>query len=252
MQKNTPRGTAAGEMPRGTAAGEMPRGTAAGEMPRGTAAGVSFFDVDHTLTRRPSGSRFVLLAMRRGVLPRHLLLIIGWYSLLYRLGTMKLRTKEAGLPALRGLRREALESIARESFERWLKGDIYPGAIALVRKLQSEGRRVMLATSSIDFIVAPLALYLGIEGVLATTLEFQQGACTGRLVGSPMFRGEKKNVVLAWLAANGVAPEDCSFYSDSAYDLPLLEAVGHPVAVNPDGRLRRVARARGWQIIMLS
>jgi phosphoserine phosphatase len=67
-----------------------------------------------------------------------------------------------------------------------------------------------------------------------------------------MFRGEKRNAVLAWLERTGADPRDCSFYSDSAYDLPLLEAVGRPVAVNPDRRLRRIARARGWEIMKLA
>ncbi len=217
-----------------------------------SAAGIAFFDVDHTLTRRSSGSRFVLLAMRRGVLPRRLLLTIAWFSLTYSLGIMRLRAREEGLPYLRGLRREVLEGIADESFERWLKRDIFPGAAALVRRLHAGGQRVMLATSSVDIIVAPLARHLGIDGVLATTLEFRDGVCTGRLVGDPMFRGEKRKAVLDWLARNGASAGDCSFYSDSAYDLPLLEAVGHPVAVNPDRRLRRVARARGWQIMELA
>jgi HAD superfamily hydrolase (TIGR01490 family) len=210
--------------------------------------GVDFFDVDHTLTRHSSGSRFVRLAMRRRVLPRRLLFAIGWYSLTYRLGVLRFRAREDGLPWVRGLHREDLESLARESFDRWLKADLFPAAVALVKKLGAEGRRVVLATSSIDFIVEPLARYLGVEGVLATTLEFQDGICTGRLVGDPMFRREKKTAVLAWLANAGIRAEDCSFHSDSVYDLPLLEAVGRPVAVNPDGRLRRIARARGWPI----
>jgi HAD superfamily hydrolase (TIGR01490 family) len=208
--------------------------------------------VDHTLTRRTSGGRFVLLAIRQGVLPRRLVFAIVWFSLMYRLGVMRLRARERGLPFLRGVRRDTLESIARESFERWLKADIFPGASRLVRDRHRQGRRVMLATSSIDFIIAPLARHLGIDGVLATSFEFKDGICTGRLVGGPMFRGEKKAAVIGWLKEQGMAAEACSFYSDSAYDLPLLEAVGRPVAVNPDGRLRRVARTRGWPVMDLS
>lgn len=223
-----------------------------GETREGTPEGIDIFDVDHTLTRRSSGSRFVLLAMRRGVLPRRLLIAIGWFSLMYRLGIMRLRARESGLPYLRGVRRDILESIARESFERWLKADIFPSAARLVQTLHGEGRRVVLATSSIDFIVAPLARHLGIDGVLATTFEFRDGICTGRLVGNPMFRGQKKEAVLSWLRKQGVPPEACSFYSDSSYDLPLLEAVGRPVAVNPDRRLRRIARTRGWPIMELA
>ncbi len=213
---------------------------------------IDFFDVDHTLTRRSSGSRFVRLAMRRRILPRRLLFVIAWYSLTYRLGIMRIRAREEGLPPLRGLRRETLEEVARESFEKWLKADLFPGAVKLVQKLHAEGRRVVLATSSLDFIVEPLARDLAVDGVLATTLEFRDGVCTGKLAGNPMFRGGKKAAVLAWLRQNAVEPGSCSFYSDSAYDLPLLEAVGHPVAVNPDRRLRRIARARGWDLMELA
>jgi len=214
--------------------------------------GIDFFDVDHTLTRRSSGGRFVAVAMRRRVLPRRLLIILPWYSLTYRLGLFRLRAYERGFPYLRGLTRSTLEQIARESFDDALKGDLFPEAVELVRSLRAGGRRVMLATSSLDLIVQPLAEYLHVDGVLATTLEFRDGSCTGRLRGMPMFRREKKERVLSFIAGEGVSAGECSFYSDSIYDLPLLEAVGRPVAVNPDFRLRWIARRRGWTIRELS
>lgn len=214
--------------------------------------GIDFFDVDHTLTRRSSGTRFVGLAMRRKVLPLRLLLVMPWYSVMYKLGLFKMRDYVDGFPYLRGIQQSTLEKIAEDSFESRLKGDLFEEAVVLVRQRRAEGRRVILATSSIDFIVAPLAAHLGVDGILATTLQFEDGACTGRIVGTPMFRREKKNRVLAYLAAEGVAASECSFYSDSIYDLPLLEEVGRPVAVNPDFRLRRIARGRGWPIVNLS
>ena len=215
-------------------------------------AGIEFFDVDHTLTRRSSGGRYVALAMRRGVVPRRLLFILPWYSLTYRLGIFRLREYEEGFPYLSGVTRSTLESLARESFDTGLKHDLFPEGVELVRKLRAQGRRVVLATSSLDFIVAPLAEYLSVDGVLATALEFRNGICTGKLDGLPMFRREKRERVLTFASALGVQPSDCGFYSDSIYDLPLLESVGRPVAMNPDVRLRRIARARGWPIMDLS
>jgi HAD superfamily hydrolase (TIGR01490 family) len=213
--------------------------------------GIDFFDVDHTLTRRSSGGRFVTLAMRKRILPRRLLFLIPWYSFTYKLGVFRLRVYADGFPYMRGLRRSVLEELARESFTTRLQGDLFPAAVALVAKLQQEGRRIILATSSIDFIVEPLAEHLGVKEVLATSLEFRDGICTGRFTGTPMFRRAKREQVLAFLAAEGVPAEECSFYSDSIYDLPLLEAVGAPMAVNPDFRLRRIARERGWPVIDL-
>jgi HAD superfamily hydrolase (TIGR01490 family) len=215
-------------------------------------SGIDFFDVDHTLTRRSSGGRYVRLAMQRGVLPRRLLFVVGWYALTYKLGVFKLKPYAEGFPYLRGLSRDILVSLARESFEARLKDDIFRDGLDLIRKSRAEGRQVVLATSSLDIIVAPLAEYIGVEDVLATTIEFKDGACTGRLAGAPMFRAEKRSRVIAFAADRGVALSDCAFYSDSIYDLPLLEVVGKPVAVNPDFRLRRLARRRGWAVMDLA
>ncbi len=216
------------------------------------AAGMDFFDVDHTLVRRSSGGRFVALAVRRNVLPRRLIVLLSWYSLTYRLGLLQLREYQRGFPYMRGIPRAVLEKIAQESFDGALKDDLFPEAVDLVRKLRARGRTVMLATSSLDFIVAPLAEYLGVDGMLATALEFIDGKCTGRFLGMPTFRREKEKRVLSFLADEGVSASECSFYSDSINDLPLLQSVGEPVAVNPDFRLRRIARRRGWQIRDLS
>ncbi len=215
-------------------------------------AGIDFFDVDHTITRRSSGSRFIFQAIRRRVLPLHLLLVVPWYSLTYRYGFFRLRQSPDGFPYLRGLARSSLEQIARVSFEKRLKLDIYAGAVEMLEQCRRAGRRIVLATSSFDIIVQPLAEHLGVDGVLASSLEFVDGVCTGRITGTAMFRAEKRARVLRYLQEKGEDPGSCSFHSDSIYDLPLLEAVGRPVAVNPDHQLRRIARSRGWQVIDLS
>lgn len=216
-------------------------------------AGIDFFDVDHTLTRRSSGARFVSLAMRRGIIPRRILLVMPWYSFAYRLGVFRLKDYKAGFPYLRGITRSTMEEIARESFEWRLRADIYKDAVRLIEERRRNGRKIALASSSLDFIILPLAGFLGIETVIATRLEFDRDTtCTGRVAGVPMFRREKKRRVLEYIRAHGEDPRECSFYSDSIFDVPLLEAVGYPVAVNPDFRLRKVARQKGWPIMTLS
>jgi len=212
-------------------------------------AGIDFFDVDHTITRRSSGARFVSLAIRRGILPRRVLLVLPWYSFTYRLGLLRLKDYKDGFPYLRGIPRSVLEQIARESFETRLRGDIYPEAVKIIEERRKLGRRVTLASSSLDFIVHPLAGFLGIDTVLATALEFLGEECTGRVAGIPMLGQEKRERVLRFISESGEDPKECAFYSDSIFDVPLLESVGLPVAVNPDLRLRRVARSRGWRIL---
>ncbi|HVO37603.1 MAG TPA: HAD family hydrolase [Spirochaetia bacterium] len=212
-------------------------------------AGIDFFDVDHTITRRSSGARFVSLAIRRGILPRRVLLVLPWYSFTYRLGLLRLKDYKDGFPYLRGIPRSVLKQIARESFETRLRGDIYPEAVQVIAERRKLGRRVTLASSSLDFIIDPLAGFLGIDTVLATSLEFLGEECTGRVAGIPMLGREKRERVLQFISESGEDPRECAFYSDSIFDVPLLESVGHPVAVNPDIRLRRIARSRGWRIL---
>jgi HAD superfamily hydrolase (TIGR01490 family) len=214
--------------------------------------GIDFFDVDHTITRRSSGARFIFLALRRGIVPLRFLFLIPFYSLQYKLGVYKPREYSEGFPFLAGIPRRALEKLAGESFEAKLRGDVYAGAAALIAERRACGRRVALATSSLDLIVEPLAHHLGVDEVLATVLEFRDGLCTGRIAGKPMFRAEKMTRVTRYIEETGEKPSECGFYSDSIYDLPLLEAIGKPVAVNPDFRLRRIAVRRGWPVIDLA
>ena len=130
-----------------------------------------------------------------------------------------------------------------------MRADVYPGAKTLIQRLKSSGRKVVLATSSVDLIVRPLADYLGIEDILATSFEFVDGVCTGRFEGRPFFGYEKMRRVIDFLQKNNVSRRDCSFYSDSVHDLPLLEVIGHPFVVNPDIRLKNIAQKRGWEIL---
>lgn len=218
----------------------------------GRAGGIDFFDVDHTIIRRSSGASFIATAIRAKLFPQRLLLLLPWYSFTYRLGVLRIGNYEQEFPLFRGLSRDDFERIAEESFRCRMRGDIYPEAASLIAGIKSRGRSIFLATSSLDLIVNPLARHLGVDGVIATVLEFRDGVCTGRYSGPPLFRGGKLSRVLRFIAEAGVDAADCSFYSDSAYDLPLLYAVGRPVAVNPDFRLLRVAMKRGWEILRFS
>ena len=212
-------------------------------------AGFDFFDVDHTITRRSTGGRFMMRAIARGFVPWSIALALPWYGVAYRLGILRFNGRVDILGALRGVPRADLEALARETFEQRVRGDLNQGVERLIRERLAAGRRVVLATSTLDVIVAPLAAHLGVRDVIATTLEFEDGVATGRVAGLPLVWSEKQRRVLAFVRESGGDPRQCSFYSDSIYDLPLLEEVGEPVAVNPDFRLRRIAARRGWRII---
>ena len=125
-------------------------------------------------------------------------------------------------------------------------------ARALVARHREDLCAVVTATNA--FVTAPIARAFGIPHLLATEPERVSGRYTGRVAGVPCFREGKVQRLEQWLAARGQSLDAFSssvFYSDSANDLPLLERVSHPVAVDPDDRLRETARARGWPVISL-
>jgi HAD superfamily hydrolase (TIGR01490 family) len=156
---------------------------------------------------------------------------------------------EMSLPKLKGHTRAEFEAIARESFEKYLRKNVYPGALREIDALRKRGVRVILATSTPFEAVYPLALFCGISAgdIVATQFSYTDGKFDGKLIGVPVFSQFKCSIIRTFAERNGTDLAHCSFYSDSIHDLPLLELVGHPVPSNADFRLRKVARERGWQ-----
>jgi len=131
---------------------------------------------------------------------------------------------------------------------------ITPEALALVRSHQHAGDTVMIVTATNEFVTRPIAQAFGVSELIAVELERDAtGWITGEIKGTPSFRDGKVTRVADWLATQGLAWDqvEMSFYSDSMNDLPLLEKAHHPVATNPDARLRQLATERGWRILEL-
>mgnify|MGYP000317091530 FL=1 len=131
---------------------------------------------------------------------------------------------------------------------------ITPEALALVRSHQHAGDTVMIVTATNEFVTRPIAQAFGVHELIAVELERDAtGWITGEIQGTPSFREGKVTRVAQWLAQQGLDWDDVemSFYSDSMNDLPLLEKAHHPVATNPDARLRQLATERGWRILEL-
>jgi len=151
---------------------------------------------------------------------------------------------------------------AREELDRWhaefMRTRVRPMILSkgreLVRRHLADNHLCAIVTSTNAFIAAPIARELGIEHLLATELEVRGGRFTGKPSGTPSFRQGKVTRLAEWLGKRGQTLASFSaswFYSDSHNDLPLLERVTHPVAVDPDEVLRGEALARGWQVISL-
>ena len=132
-----------------------------------------------------------------------------------------------------------------------LKGNLYPAAKDLVSRCRDEGHDVVLVSGALDFLMTRLADYLGATHVIANRLEIKDNFATGRLLRPVVAGPEKARLVREHAREHGHDLDECFAYSDSYSDVPMLSVVGHPAAVNPDLRLRRLAQAYGWPVISL-
>jgi HAD superfamily hydrolase (TIGR01490 family) len=128
---------------------------------------------------------------------------------------------------------------------------LQPRAFALVERHRQAGDRLLIITATSRFITEPIARRFGIEELLACEGELREGRYTGKPTGTLTYAAGKVVRLREWLAETGETMEGSCFYSDSHNDIPLLEVVDRPVAVDPDSRLRDYALARSWEIISL-
>ena len=153
--------------------------------------------------------------------------------------------------AFKGISRDRLVELGHEYCDRVLLGHLYPKGIELIEANRRTGLEPVLVTGSPDWVVAPLARALNIEDFSANRMAISRGRATGRLLEPIMATAEKATWCEQYAVEHGMKLADCWGYADSHYDLPFLTALGHPVAVNPDKRLRATAMSRQWPIIHL-
>jgi len=210
----------------------------------------ALFDMDRTLLDTSSALLYVRYLRRIGQIGRRgVAQVIGW-TLLERLGLLDMqRLVERLVTATSGDSEPELKQLC----DRWFAQDVLPHVTDRGRQRlaehQAQGHLLGIVSASTQYAVGPLAAYLGIPGqYVSTHLESQDGRLTGRIV-PPLCHGQGKVVWAERFAAEHGADLSVSyFYTDSITDLPLLERVGHPVAVNPDRKLRRLAKQRAWPI----
>lgn len=146
---------------------------------------------------------------------------------------------------------EQLASWHQQFMIGWIEPHILERGEELIARHRASGDTLLIITATNRFITAPIAERLGVDHLIAVEPEMKDGRYTGRAVGTPSFREGKITRLEEWLADKELSMESAWFYSDSHNDLPLLERVAHPVAVDPDDKLREIAKQRGWRIISL-
>ncbi len=211
----------------------------------------AFFDLDKTLMAGSSGMQFARVASRHGIVGRRQLASWAVEHLRYRLrGTTDERTGEvlrAAKGLIAGVPARTLERMNPEVMAAILPR-IYPQMLDEVYAHQDAGRATFIVSAAGNGVVESLARVLGMDGGIGTSYEVDAGgAYTGRFEGPFVYGAGKVEAMEAFAAEHGIDLGASYAYSDALSDLPMLRAVGHPVVVNPDPDLARVAREEGWQ-----
>ena len=150
-----------------------------------------------------------------------------------------------------GFSQDRLRYFSDELFEEVLKPAVYDGTKELIQQGKKIGQRQVILTGALDFTIARLMTYLGIDDFVANRLEFVNGYATGRVLPPVMASATKAKWIREYAEREGINLSESYAYSDSISDLPMLSIVGHPVAVNPDFRLKQTARQHDWAILDL-
>lgn len=214
----------------------------------------AFFDVDGTLVGRHIVHHYIYI--RRRMLPplirplwtgAFLAKALLYYPVLDKISRTRLNVVFYRNYA--GLRSDPVRGCVTACFEEVILPHLFSEAPACIAEHRGAGRRIVLVTGSIDFIIEPLARFLEADEVIAPTLVERNGRFTGELDGLPVGQAEKARRIRAYAEAESLDLSESFAYGDSIADLPMLEQVGHPHAVNPDKPLALAARRMGWPML---
>lgn len=217
----------------------------------GLAVRIAFFDLDKTILSVNSGALWVRREVALGYLSkRNAIRAMAWLAR-YHFGFASAEAMVAeAVSHLVGTSAAQIKDRTERFFAEEVRHTYRPGAREAIEQHRREGRKLVMLTSSSHYLAELVASELHFDGVLCNRLEVgPDGTHTGRVIGGVCFGPGKLPHARAEAERLGVPLHDSTFYTDSYSDLPVLEAVVEPVAVNPDPRLRRHAHKRGWQIV---
>jgi HAD superfamily hydrolase (TIGR01490 family) len=215
----------------------------------------AFYDVDGTLIRVNIVHAFAYYAARHASLTTSAVRSVRTaLSIPVFWAADKLSRKwfnEIFYSSYQGASEDRLLTLADELFEDVIKPNIYPRAPELIAESRRAGCRQVLLSGALDFTMRPLARYLGVDDLIANSLEFQDGYATGKLKKPFVAGATKAEIMRSFAKTHGIDLAESWAYTDSFSDYPMLAVVGHPTACNPDFRLRRTARSYDWPVLDL-
>ena len=225
------------------------REIAAGLRGRTTAA---FFDFDGTIIATHSVRDMFLERLKNGEISSQELFDLGDMVTRYLLNVSGFEDAlVSAVRNLKGMPERELAELGEKVTREHLAAEIFPEVRAMIAAHEQQGHTVVIVSSATRYQIEPVARILGVEHILCTELELEDGRLTGRVKGEPCFGENKLLAARDFAAKQRVRLQKSYFYTNGIEDLPLLEAVGHPVTINPDRKLAAVVRENGWRAVYL-
>jgi HAD superfamily hydrolase (TIGR01490 family) len=212
---------------------------------------VVFFDLDGTLVVGQTTLLLVKFLRKARIVSRTFMVGTGLWFLGYKAGLLRVgqKSREKGAGVFKGLSVVQVEQLMTRFTDEIILPRLHPAAMAALAGHMAKGDRVVIMSAALEPIVQVFAARLGVPDYVGTGCEIVNGVYSGRLSGSNPHAEEKVRFALAFITESGADPADCWAYADHGTDIALLEAVGHPVAVNPRPEMRQAAERAGWPVL---
>ena len=210
---------------------------------------IAFFDLDRTITKAISGRALAREALRRGLLKSSDLAIALYFGTFYRLrlaDPVMIMEKMTGW--VKGISQETLNELCQEVFKKVMLPSIHPEVFNELRIHKESNAQTVILSSSLVPICKAVAEYLEMDDIICSELEVKDGLLTGKPQGNLCYGDEKLVRLKEYCEKNNIAVNDAWYYWDAIIDQPALSIVGHPVCVNQDKKLKRIAKENNWRI----
>ncbi len=214
---------------------------------------LALFDLDHTLLQADSDHGWGDFLVNKGLVDAEQYTAANQHFYRqYQAGTLDIHEYAAfSFQFLQRTDRATLNALHQQYMEEFVRPRISQAARELVARHREQGHTLIIITATNSFVTRPIATELGISELIAIEPRMENGHFTTQIAGIPSFREGKVQRLYLWLENNTETLAGSYFYSDSHNDLPLLELVDHPIAVDPDNTLRAIAEERHWPVISL-